>query len=42
MDKIEKAREMFQRLEAHRVGNAVETAKRTFFIQESLIEIRGL
>lgn len=43
MDKLEKARELFQRLEMRGVstGHAAEIARRTFFIEDSLKAIRG-
>jgi hypothetical protein len=41
MNKLERAREMFRRLEARGVGHAAEIAKRTFFIEDSLKAIRG-
>ena len=41
MDKLEMAREMFQKLEARGVGHAAEIARRTFFVQDSLSVIRG-
>ncbi|MBT7102365.1 hypothetical protein HN935_02530 [archaeon] len=41
MDKLEKAREMFRKLENHGVGHAAEIARRTFLIQDSLNTIRN-
>jgi hypothetical protein len=41
MDKLELAREMFQRLESRGVGHAAEIARRTFHVQDSLSAIRG-
>ena len=41
MDKLEKAREMFQKLESKGVGHAAEIARRTFLIQDSLNTIRN-
>ncbi len=41
MDKLEMAREMFQKLESRGVGHAAEIARRTFFVQDSLSVIRG-
>ena len=36
MDKIEKAVEMFRKLEDGSVGSAADIARRTFFIQDRL------
>ena len=36
MDKLERAREMFRQLEGNGAGNAVDIAKRMFFIQDRL------
>jgi len=41
MDKLEMAREMFQKLESRGVGHAAEIARRTFHVQDSLSAIRG-
>ena len=41
MDKLEKAREMFQKLESRGVGQAAEIARRSFLIQDSLNAIRN-
>ena len=41
MDKLERAREMFRKLESRGVGHAAEIARRTFFIEDSLSAIRG-
>jgi hypothetical protein len=40
MDKIEKAREMFRRLEGCGPNHAAEIARRTFLIQDSLSAIK--
>ena len=40
MDKLERAREMFRKLEDRGVGHAAEIARRTFFIEDSLATIR--
>ncbi len=36
MNKIERAKEMFEALENRRAGNVIDSAKRTFFIQDRL------
>ena len=36
MDKIEKAKEMFRVLEESRSGNAVDSARRAFYIRDRL------
>lgn len=41
MDKLERARDMFRKLESRGVGNAVEIARRTFFVEDSLSAIRS-
>ena len=41
MDKLERAREMFKKLEVRGVGHAADIARRTFFIQDSLATIRN-
>jgi len=41
MDKLERAREMFKKLEARGIGHAADIARRTFFIQDSLATIRN-
>lgn len=41
MDKLERAREMFKKLESRGVGHAADIARRTFFIQDSLAVFRN-
>jgi len=41
MDKLERAREMFRRLESRGVANSAEIARRMFFIEGSLKAIKG-
>jgi hypothetical protein len=43
MDKLERARELFHRLECRGVGerHAAEIARRTFLIEDSLSAIKG-
>ena len=41
MDKIEKAREMFLKLECGGIGQASEVARRAFCIQQKLSEINS-
>ena len=41
MDKIERAVEMFRKLEEGSVGNAADIARRTFFIQDKLSSMRS-
>ncbi|MFH1521500.1 MAG: hypothetical protein ABIF18_00925 [archaeon] len=41
MDKIEKAVEIFRKLEKRDNGNAADIAKRMFFIQDRLSSIRN-
>ena len=36
MNKVERAREMFEALENRRAGNVADIARRTFFIQDRL------
>ncbi len=41
MDKIEKAKEMFEILEGRKSNHSVEIAKRAFYIQERLSKLKN-